>query len=710
MRATRTCLLLLLFTWRASTKSCPTDQFFDASECQKLVQSIPSPITAVVGAGGRTLLSGDLGRLPYTWLSCLSVCSFSPSAFVSPVIIKDVTLIVHPATEVERDTNLTLTCRAKVSHTGGHLPQYTYNFYKNHKTTEVNTQRTDAVEQVTFSIPDARVSDSGSYQCEVVIGENTKKSNQQKINVKGLQVPELIVDKLEVREGEAVSATCRAEKEKGSLTFSFKDGSEELFFREAIGHAQTTFTLPAGKVARLSCSYLINVASNVQVQSNDSNVVSVTVQVLDIVPNITFRPATEVIEGDNVSISCSVGPASQNLPTLSLQLTKGNKILKTNMTTSSYSSVVKAEDAGDYECNAIMNNVAKITKAKLNVKELFSRPVLTIQPSEAFERQTFEVSCRSTEFAQERIRQADVKYSIYRNGIILTPGAFDGTYRATASTHTNGNYTCNAQAKMIIKVSQPRIYTAKVLVSRPLIEVVKQVVLSRPFQIRCHSENGSFPITYTLIRNDKTLNRSLATDPHVQPTFFAIINSEREIHEFRCEAQNSQHVPPLRSEALSAPVIVPVGKPLLTVLPTPGEVTEGENVTLICSISRGTPPVSFIWYHVDRLLKSNTVSANFSTHTLQTVSSENSGSYYCEAVNNGNERDQSNRVTFTVRMARWKKGLIVGSCLLFLAVTLMALVLLIRYRSKRGKRETAAQLSVDDVMWYTGKKSGPELG
>ena len=96
------------------------------------------------------------------------------------------------------------------------------------------------------------------------------------------------------------------------------------------------------------------------------------------------------------------------------------------------------------------------------------------------------------------------------------------------------------------------------LVSRPLIEVVKQVVLRRPFQIRCRSENGSFPITYTLIRNDKTLNHSLATDPHVQPTFFAIINSESEIHEF------SQHVPPLRSEALSAPVI---GK--LTVMVSP---------------------------------------------------------------------------------------------------------------------------------------------
>ncbi|KAL6455699.1 hypothetical protein MHYP_G00355500 [Metynnis hypsauchen] len=603
-------------------------------------------------------------------------------------IIKGVKLFVRPAKEVERGTNLTLTCHAQVSHTGGHLPQYTYIFYKNFERKALHMQKVDAVEQMNFSIPNARAFDSGTYQCELMIEQQNSKSQTESVKVKGLQVPELIVDKQRVSEGESVSATCRAEEEKGTLQFSFKDGTKEVHRDSSeSGHVQTLFPLNSARIARLSCLYFID-----RLESNVSNVVNVEVQELDIRPTITFQPSTEVIEGDTVQIFCRVDSKFQN-STFSVRLIKGKDLLKPDMKNSHYSKVVQATDTGEYECSTTMNSITKTDAQNLTVKELFSKPILTIRPVGVFEGQPFTVTCKSSDFASERISRDKVKYSILMNGRSVTLGAFNGEYNATASTQTNGNYTCSAQANNIFKWSQHQIFKAKMLVSKPIIEVVDKVVLHRPFKIHCHSEYGSFPINYTLIRNRKPLNQILSQDENDHAIFSAVISTKEEIHYYKCNAQNSQNNPPLTSDALSAQVIVPVKKVSLEVLPRPDQVIEGSDVYLICNAGIGTPPISFNWYRLgsNSTLMSQTVQVNNSAHKLPTVSSEDSGTYYCEAFNNGIEHSQSDKVTFTVRMAHWKIGIIATVCLLLLA---LSVVFLIKYRSKRGKRETAAQLSV----------------
>ncbi|XP_017548541.2 platelet endothelial cell adhesion molecule isoform X1 [Pygocentrus nattereri] len=607
------------------------------------------------------------------FLLFLFTCTEAQSEF----IIKSVKLFVHPAKEVERGTNLTLTCNAQVSHTGGRLPQYTYNFYKNFERKALHIQKMDAVEQVNFSIPNARAFDSGIYRCELVIEQQNLKSQTESVKVKGLQVPELIVDKQRVSEGESVSATCRAEEEKGSLQFSFKDGTNEVHRESSeIGHVQTILTFHSARIARLSCLYLIN-----QLESNISNVVTVEVQELDIRPTITFQPSTEVIEGDTVQIFCRVDSKFQN-STFSLKLIKGKDLLKPDMKNSNYSKVVQATDTGEYECRATINSVTKTDAQNLTVKELFSKPILTITPVGVFEGQPFTVTCKSSDFASERISRDQVKYSILMNGQSVTLGAFNGEYNATASTQTNGNYTCNAQANNILKWSQLQIFKAKMLVSKPIIEVVDKVVLDRPFKIHCRSEYGSFPINYTLIRNQKPLNQILSWHENDHASFSAVISTKEEIQDYKCIAQNSQNSPPLMSDALSAPVIVPVKKVSLVVLPGPDQVIEGTDVYLICNAGIGTPPISFKWYRLgnNSALMSNTVQVNNSAHKLPKVSSKDSGTYYCEAYNNGIEHSQSDKVTFTVRMAHWKIGIIATVCLLLLA---LSVVVLLKYRSKR---------------------------
>ncbi|MCJ8730093.1 hypothetical protein PDJAM_G00114230 [Pangasius djambal] len=619
------------------------------------------------------------------------------SSFWSNVefFLRTVTLYVKPANTVERGSELTLICVAKVVHSGSNSPLLQFSFFKdydNHNT--VHIAQTNTSDQVTYAIPKARASHTGTYHCDVRAKDQYMESSTENIIVKGLQIPVLSVDKLYVTEGDTVMVTCSAKEESGELSFSIKDGSREIYHRRSSsGEVQKDYSHMSVGMARLSCSYFINVGSRT-LSSNDSNVVSVVMKELDITPTITVLPSTEVIEGDSVHITCGV--EGKNYSSLLLSLSKGSQLLQTGK---NLEHTFLANDSGKYECSAMVNNVEKEVYANLTVKELFSKPVLNIIPAEVFERQQFTVTCTSFEFASERIGRHDVKYSIYRNNQKLSLSSIDGTYRATAHTGTNGNYTCTAQVNNTMKSSRSTFFTAKVLVSRPTITVLDEVVLGQSFRIECSSENGSLPITYTLKQNQMTLNQTRVSKPFQKAVFDARIWSEKEIREFRCEAQNNGADSARTSDALLAPVIVPVGKPILMILPVADDITEDHEVQFHCFVRKGTPPFSFKWYQGENRspVHTNTVMKNHSAYSISSVKSVNEGSYYCEALNGAGQVEVSDSVLVTVRMARWKKGLIVGTCLLCVTGLVLA-VLVMYYKAKRGKREATVKLSVKPAI------------
>lgn len=91
--------------------------------------------------------------------------------------------------------------------------------------------------------------------------------------------------------------------------------------------------------------------------------------------------------------------------------------------------------------------------------------------------------------------------------------------------------------------------------------------------------------------------------------------------------------------------LVPVGKPLLTVVPVPGNIEEGDDITLICGIPKGSPPISFRFYASSHTpIHTTTVQSNSSSFVLNTVNRENSGNYYCDA-SNMEDKPSSNIVT-----------------------------------------------------------------
>ncbi|XP_051996677.1 platelet endothelial cell adhesion molecule isoform X3 [Xyrauchen texanus] len=568
------------------------------------------------------------------------------------IILKKADLTIQPRNEVQRGTNVSLTCLAEVSYSAKAHPIHKYMFYKDYQL--LHTEETSNTELL-YSISDARVGHSGKYKCAVVIGEQNKDSIGKDLTVKGLQTPVLSVDKFTVREGDVITADCTAEGEIGSLMFFFRDGDNEIYMESTNNHqVQKKLSLSKG-TSNLFCNYFINLGGTM-LQSNGSNVISVNIQELEITPSITVKPLTNVIEGDTINFRCNVDMIQQKNSDLKISLVHGLTVLSFNMTQKNYTMSAKANDSGEFECISSMGNIHKSSSVNITVKELFSMPVLSITPPKVFEGEHFNIRCHVKSFASERIQKDDIKYSIFKDN---TPKISNDRYSDTASRATNGKYMCSAKANGIIKESWAEIFEAKVLVSKPEITVDGPVIVGKPFWITCHSENGSLPINYTLKRNHFNVNWTEESYTHNKSRFLVEISTPADISSYWCEAKNNGPVSAKMSERLYAHVIVPVGKPLLTVLPVPGNIEEGQDLTLICGIPKGSPPISFTFYRsIHTLLHNITVQSNSSSYVLTAVTRQDSGSYYCRALNSAEEASMSDPITVEVGVNEsvWSKG------------------------------------------------------
>ncbi|XP_030638260.1 platelet endothelial cell adhesion molecule [Chanos chanos] len=595
--------------------------------------------------------------------------------------IEEVKLTIEPEGELKSGSSVTLNCTSKVSRTAGFIPNYEYSLHKNKNLLKSGSD--------VFTIPHARVSDSGSYHCSLRIGTVTKESASETLKISGLQTPVLIVEKTEVLEGDMVSISCEAKGETGPFVFVFLDGHRDIdSFETDNDQVQTKQPLTKPGIVTLSCRYTVKLRASTET-SEISNKVNITVNELPITPLITVSPSSNVIEGDPLEVVCKV-EGNLTGTQYDVDLVLGEEIRSTGKGQISFKKIVTANDSGVHKCRIRTDKVFKWTAASVTVQELFSQPVLTIQPPVVFEKERVNLSCSSSKYSRERITAKDIKYYIYRGDDLLTLGSFNGRHTLLANSSTNGNYSCKAEAKNISKKSTAVTFKAKVLVSQPVIRM-GEVILGQPFQIFCRSEKGSLPIKYTLLKDNNDVSVSTVYGLSENASFTAIIHDQHEIYQFRCRAENNGSSI-AESSRLNGTVIVPVKKASLTVI-TP-DVTEGQTMTLLCQASNSsTTPLTFKWYRSStrELLRTVTVNKLFGTHTIQEVSRENRDSYYCVALNKAGSV-KSDPVMVEVRLARWKKGLIVASCLLLLAISILCGI--VYYKSKRGKRATAAELSV----------------
>ncbi|KAK5900040.1 hypothetical protein CesoFtcFv8_009454 [Champsocephalus esox] len=425
-------------------------------------------------------------------------------------------------------------------------------------------------------------------------------------------------------------------------------------------------------------------------ESKESLSVTVSVKELLIVAVLEILPKSKIYEGDKLDIFCSVKNNLRSSESINLYLSQGSQLLSSGYSTVNHSMIALAKDTGEFECRLEMGNVRKFDTMAVSVTELFSVPTLTMYPAEVFQREYMTLNCTSESSASERLGRDELTYTLDPTESPLI-SKVNGVFSVKALLY-DFNYTCVAKAKEIVKRSETLTVRPKVAVSAPKISVVGRVVIGQSFKILCQSDFGSLPINYTLLWGYDQLNITTVKERFQQALFTVTIRKSDEISKYMCEARNGQREAPL-SKRLNATVIVPLTNPILTVLPHLPEISEGDHLYLICGVN-GTPPVTFKWYRVGNKhpLYTITTYMNNTNYRVSALSKEHSGKYYCEAINHANIVVRSDLVTIEVRLALWKKGLIGGFCLL--ALSALVVVVVLCFKSKRGKREAAAELSV----------------
>ncbi|KAL1006029.1 hypothetical protein UPYG_G00066970 [Umbra pygmaea] len=625
----------------------------------------------------------------------LSTCQVTESQAL--FTIKNVSLTIEPDNVVFRGTNVTLRCQTIVSSSG--ILKREYSIYKDNVVVYTDTRTTP--EDLLYPLPLTRVADTGKYKCQVTIQDQQQISSVKKLTVTGLQTPVLHLNKGVVNEGEDVILRCSAPEETGSIIFYFYKDTKDLH-EETVNtnHVEFTHRFDRSGVHRLHCDYRVILLPD-SVRSNHSNSVVVTVKELLISPVISVEPSgSRIIEGDFLKIVCSVsGRLSPNHSSkLKILLTKGQDVLSAGQTRANYSVRAMAEHSGAFECVLQMGNIDKRATEHVIIKELFSKPVLAMEPKEVFEMEEFNLTCKSSNYSSDRISMSDLKYSFYKDDNLLAAGSVNGIYILKAQ-NPNGNYFCKAEAMMVSKFSEKLTVRAKVLVSKPEIKAIGRVIVGKLFQVRCHSDRGSLPIYYTLLRKNSAINQTAVWESHREAIFPVTIQHRSDIQDYKCRAKN--HQDNMDSNSLNTSVTVPLSSPELGVssdlLATQSfislDVPEGYDIYLVCSV-QGSYPVSFKWYRDGTAMPilTRTLTQTTDVYQIEKVDYKNSGIYYCEANNSAQNIVRSQAVTVDVKMAKWKKVLIGACCLLVGAVLVLGCVLF--FKSKRGKRDNVAELSV----------------
>ncbi|XP_014911548.1 platelet endothelial cell adhesion molecule isoform X3 [Poecilia latipinna] len=644
--------------------------------------------------------SGPPGSLLLLLLSSLLLvlkCATGESSF----IIDTVGLSILPKDNVQSGTEVKIRCDARVS--SSNISQLGYLFEFMRDGVEIHTANTTE-DSTYYEINPARAVDSGNYQCKVSVKNKRKFSNTKTLDVKGLQTPILHLNNSTPYESEEFKVTCSAPDEKGSLTFNFyktfRDGQPQRIKkqRSTNNFLETTVTLSHIGDCFLSCDYEISLVSG-PTSSNVSNEIQVKVKELNIVPYMTILP-NDIYEPDIIEVTCKV---QIHLADIEIFLLKDRAVL--NRTTGKpliHRFRPKPTDSGELICKTEWRNVQKENYKTLKVKEVFSKPQLHLEPVDVFEGERFRLHCSVKVFFPQMFDPKTLKYHLYKDGTQLISSA---TYVAVADRNRNGIYSCKVEGTRIStsfhKESETVTVKAKVPVSDPVLNVVGgKIFVGKGFQLICHSHTGTFPIVYTLFtHNGKKMIRKVSRSED-QATFdVPPIHKTSELKAFLCHASNNPRTPSktaLGQKLLnSTNIIEPTSKPQLTIQPSQ-DITEGQSMKLVCSVQAGSRPINFTWYQ-----ESNGVLASLSTnklegyHSMSNAHKKHSGKYYCTSSNPADEPKQSEPVTVEVKMAGWKKALIIVFC--FILLLILFLVIALKTRLFHFKRKRTANLSVKSV-------------
>ncbi|NP_112571.2 Fc receptor-like protein 5 isoform 1 precursor [Homo sapiens] len=330
-------------------------------------------------------------------------------------------------------------------------------------------------------------------------------------------------------------------------------------------------------------------------------------------------PWTTVFQGERVTLTC------KGFRFYSPQKTKWyHRYLGKEILRETPDNILEVQESGEYRCQAQGSPLSSPVHLD------FSSASLILQaPLSVFEGDSVVLRCRAK-------AEVTLNNTIYKNDNVL---AFlnkrTDFHIPHACLKDNGAYRCTGYKESCCPVSSN---TVKIQVQEPFTRPVLrassfQPISGNPVTLTCETqlslERSDVPLRFRFFRDDQTLGLGWSLSPNFQIT--AMWSKDSGF--YWCKAATMPYSVISDSPRSWIQVQIPASHPVLTLSPEKALNFEGTKVTLHCETQEDSLRTLYRFYHEGVPLRHKSVRCERGASISFSLTTENSGNYYCTADN-----------------------------------------------------------------------------
>ncbi|KAB1260329.1 Fc receptor-like protein 5 [Camelus dromedarius] len=353
--------------------------------------------------------------------------------------------------------------------------------------------------------------------------------------------------------------------------------------------------------------------------------------------NLILQAPLDVFEEESVVLRCRTrAKAGLN----AVMLYKNGKVLKALENISDFTiHQASLKDNGIYHCTGIKEDGHYVSSnsVEIQVQELFPPPVLTASPTYPIEGRAVTLTCLTQPVPQRPDVQLQFQFQFLRdNWTLESDWRSSPEFQITTvwREDSRSSYWCQARrvTSLVQKKSQRfQMYVRRVTAKIQIYTYPELALEGQKLVIICSVGGIQEPITFFWYKKTNKLSRRTKIHTSSEREFRIPVLTDSHAGEYCCVARNRHYS--FFSDLVTVSVKVPVSPPILTLSPLGARTLEGDVVTLLCEVQRGSLPILYQLFHKGVLLK-KIGATSWRTISFQLfLTEEHSGNYYCTADN-----------------------------------------------------------------------------
>ncbi|XP_010842058.1 PREDICTED: Fc receptor-like protein 3 isoform X3 [Bison bison bison] len=287
------------------------------------------------------------------------------------------------------------------------------------------------------------------------------------------------------------------------------------------------------------------------------------------------------------------------------------------------SEEIQIHKTGYYKCKTQRSSLSD----PVHVDFSFDKLILQA-PHSVFEGDEVVLRCQAREEAKEK-RFYRNEIQIQSNFTLQSVSMNNDKYHCTALV--KGFWTWNKEISKHLTIQVQELFSPPMLIASP-----SSPTEGSPVTLKCETwlppQRSHIQLQFCFFREDKALGKCWSSSPELKlPTVWS-----EDAESYWCQAESV--TPSIRKRSLRSQLYVqriPVSDVTLEIQPPEGQLTEGENLLLICSVAKGTGTITFSWHREGtvRSLGRKTQRSLSAVLQILTVKESDAGRYYCAADN-----------------------------------------------------------------------------